>query len=72
MRREAEKSDFVMGSVIMHSLAGGTGSGLGSRVIEEYKDYFPKQFLMTLSVWPSIYGETPLQNYNAIFSLAKL
>ena len=42
LRKEAEQSDFFLGTVMTHSLAGGTGSGLGSRLLEEYKDTFVK------------------------------
>ena len=55
-----------------HSLAGGTGSGLGSRLLEEYRDHFGKAYLMTISVWPSEFGDTPLQHYNTCLSLAHI
>lgn len=57
---------------MVHSLAGGTGSGLGSRLLEEYRDTFGKSYLMTVSIWPSMAGETPLQHYNTCFSLAHI
>jgi len=60
LRHEAEKADFFLGTVITHSLAGGTGSGLGSRLLDDYRDTFDKAYLMTVSVWPSLHGETPL------------
>ena len=60
LRREAEKADFFLGVMLVHSLAGGTGSGLGSRIIEAYRDTFGKSYLATTSVWPHSSGETPL------------
>mmetsp|Transcript_3415 Transcript_3415/g.5777 ORF Transcript_3415/g.5777 Transcript_3415/m.5777 type:complete len:153 (-) Transcript_3415:950-1408(-) len=72
LRKEAERADFFLGSVIFHSLAGGTGSGLGSRIIEEFKDYFPNSYLMSACVWPSMSGDTPLQHYNSCFTLAHI
>lgn len=72
LRHEAEKADFFLGTVITHSLAGGTGSGLGSRLLDDYRDSFNKAYLMTVSVWPSLHGETPLQHYNSCFSLAHI
>ncbi len=72
LRREVERSDFFLGVVLVHSLAGGTGSGLGSRLVEEYRDTFGKSYLMSASVWPNSSGETPLQHYNTSFSLAHL
>lgn len=72
LRKEAEQADFFLGTVMTHSLAGGTGSGLGSRLLEEYRDNFSKAYLMTVSVWPSMSGDTPLQHYNTCLSLAHL
>jgi tubulin gamma len=60
LRKEAESADYFLGTVMTHSLAGGTGSGLGSRLLEEYKDTFGKAYLMTVSIWPNPAGETPL------------
>lgn len=60
LRHEAEKADFFLGVFLVHSLAGGTGSGLGSRIIENYRDTFGKAYLATASIWPQTSGETPL------------
>jgi tubulin delta len=60
LRKESEQADYYLGTVLVHSLAGGTGSGLGSRLLEEYKDVFNKAYLMTVSIWPNPSGETPL------------
>lgn len=40
LRKEVEKADFYLGSVLFHSLAGGTGSGFGSRLLEQYRDEY--------------------------------
>jgi tubulin delta len=72
LRKEVERSDFFLGVVLVHSLAGGTGSGLGSRLVETYRDTFGKSYLMTASIWPNSSGETPLQHYNTCFSLSHL
>jgi tubulin delta len=72
LRQEAERADFFLGTFMFHSLAGGTGSGLGSRLVEEYRDYFGSSYLATASIWPNPSGETPLQHYNCCFSLAHL
>jgi hypothetical protein len=60
LRKEAERADFFLGTMLVHSLGGGTGSGLGSRLIEAYRDHFGKAYLSTVSVWPNSSGETPL------------
>lgn len=35
---EAENADILEGFVLCHSIAGGTGSGLGSKLLEQIKD----------------------------------
>ena len=73
LRKKAERADYYQGTLLFHSLAGGTGSGLGSRLIEAYRDYFGySSQLVSVSVWPSMAGETPLQQYNTCLSLATL
>lgn len=42
------------------SLAGGTGSGLGSRIIEELRDLMEDVQLNTVAIFPNRTGETPL------------
>ncbi|OUM56765.1 hypothetical protein PIROE2DRAFT_34370, partial [Piromyces sp. E2] len=54
----------------VHSIAGGTGSGLFSRIIEEIKDRYPKTCISTYSIFPFESGENALQYYNSIFSLS--
>jgi tubulin gamma len=51
--REAEGSDSLEGFILTHSIAGGTGSGLGSFVIEKISDRFPKKISQTFSVFPN-------------------
>ncbi len=43
VEREAEGSDSLEGFILTHSIAGGTGSGLGSFVLERLCDRFPKK-----------------------------
>nr|QBH22543.1 I1 delta-tubulin [Philasterides dicentrarchi] len=57
---------------MISSLGGGTGSGLGSRLIEEFKDIFNDIQLINSVVFPNRSGETTLQHYNCVLSLAHL
>ncbi len=45
-RKMLETNQFHQGTMIVHSVGGGTGSGLGSRLAQELRDLYPKQFLM--------------------------
>eukprot|EP00164_Ancoracysta_twista_P013081 GFYU01020746.1.p1 GENE.GFYU01020746.1~~GFYU01020746.1.p1 ORF type:complete len:537 (+),score=59.87 GFYU01020746.1:253-1863(+) len=69
-RREVEKCESFLGTILTHSLAGGTGSGLGSRLLEIMRDDEPKSPILSTCVAPFQTGDTPLQHYNMLLSLA--
>lgn len=54
------------------SLAGGTGSGLGSFVAEVLRDHFPRAVILNPVVCPYTSGEVAVQNYNAVLSLSHI
>jgi tubulin gamma len=43
--READGSDSLEGFVMTHSIAGGTGSGFGSFLLEAMNDRYPKKLI---------------------------
>ena len=51
--REASDSDSLEGFVLCHSIAGGTGSGMGSYILERLNDQYPKKLIQTYSVFPN-------------------
>ncbi|TPX52848.1 hypothetical protein CcCBS67573_g09795 [Chytriomyces confervae] len=61
-------SDAIFGC----SIAGGTGSGLGSRITEEVREAYPKHFIWNCVISPFASGETALQHYNSLLSLSSL
>lgn len=67
-----EACDRVQSVVISHSTGGGTGAGLGSRLVEDVRDAFPSVWSVASAVTPFRGGEAPLQNYNSLLTLAKL
>jgi tubulin gamma len=61
------------GFMLMHSIAGGTGSGLGSFLLERLNDKFPKKLVQTYSVFPNAQeGDVVVQPYNALLTLKRL
>lgn len=73
LQKEIESVDCYQGVVLTHSMGGGTGAGLGCRVMECIRDTYAKSYLVTLSIAPSFQcGDTPLQNYNAAFTFSHL
>ncbi|KAH9492750.1 hypothetical protein Btru_026240 [Bulinus truncatus] len=69
VRKEVERCDLYSGTVVYHSLSGGTGSGLGAHIIELLKENFPCNQIISCAVTACASGESPLQNYNALLSL---
>eukprot|EP01034_Spumella_vulgaris_P041706 gene41706-51684_t len=56
-----------------HSLGGGTGSGLGSLLIDKMKEEFPGKILSTFSVIPSPkVSDVVVEPYNAVLGLHHL
>lgn len=61
------------GIMMMHSIAGGTGAGLGSYVLERLSDVFPKKLIQTYSVFPHMENsDVVVQPYNSILTLQRL
>lgn len=59
--------------MLMHSIAGGTGSGLGSFILERLNDKFPKKLIQTYSVFPNAQeGDVVVQPYNSLLTLKRL
>ena len=72
LRRQLEASDAYRGGMIFHSLCGGTGAGLGSRMMEEMRDELAASPLVSTTVLPFAVGELPLQHYNATLCLSRV
>eukprot|EP01051_Picozoa_sp_SAG22_P011529 SAG22_NODE_1118_length_5518_cov_1.906994_4_plen_581_part_00 len=72
VRREAEQADRLAGLMLMHSLAGGTGSGVGAYFTEQLRDEYPTGWLLNHVVWPYESGEVIVQHYNALLTLASV
>merc|ERR1719437_224403 len=73
--READGSDSLEGFVLIHSIAGGTGSGVGSYLLENINDRYPKKLIQTYSVFPLLSAETSdvvVQPYNSVLTLKRL
>ncbi|KRZ91561.1 Tubulin gamma-1 chain, partial [Trichinella sp. T8] len=64
----------ILGFVLCHSIAGGTGSGLGSYILERFGDRFPKKLIQTYSVFPNQdeASDVVVQPYNSLLTLKRL
>lgn len=72
--READGSDSLEGFMMLHSIAGGTGSGLGSFLLERLNDRFPKKIIQTYSVFPDTTnsGDVVVHPYNSMLTMRRL
>jgi len=57
VRREVERCGSLQSFFLMHSTGGGTGSGMGSRVLEVLEEEYPEVYRFVTSVMPSSTGE---------------
>jgi tubulin gamma len=62
--------------MLLHSIAGGTGSGCGSFLLERLNDRYPKKLIQTYSVFPvnnqGGASEVVVQPYNSLLTLKRL
>lgn len=75
---------LMQGFMLMHSIAGGTGSGMGSFLLENLNDAFPKKLIQTYSVFPNLVrpfwrsesqesgSDVVVQAYNSIPTVRRL
>lgn len=63
---------FTVDSIlVINSLAGGTGSGLGAYINVIVKENFPHLNLIVINIWPSSTGEVIVNSYNTLLSIAE-
>ena len=72
IRNELERCNRPPTLVVTQSVAGGTGSGCGTRLTEAITDEFPDVTRLNTVVTPYHFGEVVVQHYNSILSLSKI
>lgn len=72
-RKQAENCDCLQGFQMVHSIGGGTGSGMGSLYVNRLCDEYQDRIINTFTVIPSEkVSETVVEPYNAVLSLSEL
>ncbi|XP_042555378.1 tubulin beta chain-like isoform X3 [Dipodomys spectabilis] len=73
VRRESERCDCLQGFQLAHSLGGGTGSGMGTLILNKIREEYPDRIMNTFSIMPSPkVSDTVVEPYNAILSIHQL
>ncbi|XP_048264108.1 tubulin epsilon chain-like isoform X1 [Bombus terrestris] len=72
IRRMAEKCSRLHGFLIMHSLGGGTGSGLGTAVLKLLANNYPTVDRVVSCVYPIVMQDVVTAPYNVLLSTREL
>eukprot|EP01001_Neometanema_parovale_P004448 NODE_1628_length_1657_cov_114.443937_g1549_i0.p1 GENE.NODE_1628_length_1657_cov_114.443937_g1549_i0~~NODE_1628_length_1657_cov_114.443937_g1549_i0.p1 ORF type:complete len:486 (-),score=68.65 NODE_1628_length_1657_cov_114.443937_g1549_i0:105-1562(-) len=72
VRQQAEHCDSLQTFLLTHSLGGGTGSGLGTYVLNLLEDEFPHVYRFCCSVFPSKDDDVITSPYNSVLSIHQL
>eukprot|EP01028_Stygiella_incarcerata_P002705 TRINITY_DN1514_c0_g1_i5.p1 TRINITY_DN1514_c0_g1~~TRINITY_DN1514_c0_g1_i5.p1 ORF type:complete len:401 (-),score=81.63 TRINITY_DN1514_c0_g1_i5:1350-2552(-) len=72
VRHTLEPCDSPQSFFLMHSLGGGTGSGLGTLILRLLEDEFPDIYRFTVSVFPSEDDDVVTSPYNSVLAMREL
>ena len=72
--RRLNRLTHSQGFMLLHSIAGGTGSGVGSFLLERLNDRFPKKLIQTYSVFPDTQNpdNVVVHPYNSLLAMRRL
>lgn len=71
-RRTSEQCDSLQSFFLTHSLGGGTGSGLGSFILEMLADDYPSVYRFAAPIFPSADDDVVTSPYNSMLTLSAL
>ncbi|XP_061741813.1 tubulin epsilon chain-like isoform X1 [Nerophis ophidion] len=72
LRKAAEQCDCLQSFFLLNSMGGGTGSGLGTKVLSLLKDEFPEVCRIVTPVYPSLEDDVIISPYNSILAMREL
>ncbi len=73
VRMEAERAESLQGFQFVHSLGGGTGSGMGTLLLSKLREEFADKIMWTWSVTETAVGDScVVRPYNVMLSMMQL
>ncbi|CAH8648058.1 unnamed protein product [Schistosoma haematobium] len=69
LRKSAELCDFLQCFFVLHSMGGGTGSGVGTHILKILADEYPDVYKMDIAVFPSTDDDVVTSPYNTVLAL---
>ena len=72
LRQESEKCDCLQSFFVFHSMGGGTGSGLGSRILSLLSEEYKHVYKFSVPVFPSTEDDVITSPYNSVLAIRLL
>ncbi|XP_037304946.1 tubulin epsilon chain isoform X1 [Pungitius pungitius] len=72
LRKAAEHCDCLQCFFLIHSMGGGTGSGLGTKVLSLLEEEFPEVCRIVSSIYPSAEDDVVTSPYNSVLAMMEL
>ncbi|ETW03113.1 hypothetical protein H310_05537 [Aphanomyces invadans] len=72
LRHATELCDSLQSFFVLHSMGGGTGSGLGTYILGLLEDHYPDAFRFTTAIFPSADDDVITSPYNSMLALREL
>ncbi|CAI2733785.1 unnamed protein product [Schistosoma spindalis] len=72
LRKSAELCDFLQCFFVLHSMGGGTGSGVGTHILKILADEYPDVYKMDIAVFPSTDDDVVTSPYNTVLALDQI
>ncbi|CAN9507588.1 unnamed protein product [Ophioblennius macclurei] len=72
LRRAAECCDCLQCFFVIHSMGGGTGSGLGTRLLGLMEEEFPEVCRIVTAIYPSAEDDVVTSPYNSVLAMREL
>ncbi|XP_065886602.1 tubulin epsilon chain-like [Dysidea avara] len=72
LRTTVEHCDCLQSFFLLHSMGGGTGSGVGTKLLEILQDEYPDVYRFTTAVYPSGEDDVITSPYNSVLAMKEL
>ncbi|CAD8209261.1 unnamed protein product [Paramecium pentaurelia] len=72
VRKEQEQCDGIQAVQLIHSINGGTGSGIGAKLVYYTSDHFCDCSKINISIYPSKHENSVIYPYNCLLGLMHL
>ncbi|XP_071100417.1 tubulin epsilon chain-like isoform X1 [Haliotis cracherodii] len=72
IRRAAEYCDCLQCFFVLHSMGGGTGSGVGTSILNLLEEEYPDVYRFVTAVYPSVEDDVITSPYNSVLAMREL